>query len=99
MSIILTPTFPAMHPPLPGDLSSFKIVDLVEIAGKKGVSEGRNATRESLTDGLVKAGGSTSDAPAHLDCVDTHDNDRTSSYSTSCTVSKRVSAPVCSFSA
>jgi hypothetical protein len=39
-----------------GDLSSFKIVDLVEIAGKRGVSAGRNPTRETLTDGLVKAG-------------------------------------------
>jgi len=44
-----------------GDLSSFKIVDLVEIAAKKGVSAGRNASRESLTDGLVKAGVSLED--------------------------------------
>jgi hypothetical protein len=44
-----------------GDLSAFKIVDLVEIAGKKGVSAGRNATRESLTDGLVRAGISLAD--------------------------------------
>ena len=52
-------------PPPPGDLSSFKIVELVEIAGKKGVSAGRNATRESLTDGLVKAGGYCRDAVPH----------------------------------
>jgi hypothetical protein len=44
-----------------GDLSAFKIVDLVEIGGKKGVSGGRNATRDSLTRDLVQAGVSLSD--------------------------------------
>jgi hypothetical protein len=44
-----------------GDLSSFKIVDLVEIAAKKGVSGGRNASRDTLTDALVKASVSLSD--------------------------------------
>jgi hypothetical protein len=39
-----------------GDLSCFKVVDLVEIGAKRGVSGGRNATREGLTDALVKAG-------------------------------------------
>jgi hypothetical protein len=44
-----------------GDLSAFKIADLVEIGAKKGVSGGRNATRDSLVDALVKAGVSLSD--------------------------------------
>jgi hypothetical protein len=44
-----------------GDLSAFKIVDLVEIAAKKGVSGGRNATRDRLTNELVRAGVSLSD--------------------------------------
>jgi len=44
-----------------GDLSAFKIVDLVEIAAKKGVSGGRNATRESLTNELTRAGVSLND--------------------------------------
>jgi len=39
-----------------GDLSAFKIVDLVEIAAKKGVNGGRNATRDSLVSALVSAG-------------------------------------------
>jgi hypothetical protein len=39
----------------------FKIADLVEIAGKKGVSGGRNATRDSLVSALVKAGVSEAD--------------------------------------
>ncbi|KAF6262754.1 hypothetical protein COO60DRAFT_588562 [Scenedesmus sp. NREL 46B-D3] len=44
-----------------GDLSAFKIVDLVEIAAKKGVSPGRNATRQSVTSALVQAGVSVND--------------------------------------
>eukprot|EP00775_Hariotina_reticulata_P008024 gene8023-8220_t len=44
-----------------GDLASFKIVDLVEIAGKRGVTAGRNASRDTLTEALVKAGVSLSD--------------------------------------
>lgn len=44
-----------------GDLSAFKIVDLVEIAGKKGVSGGRNTTRDSLVNDLVRAGVSLND--------------------------------------
>jgi hypothetical protein len=44
-----------------GDLSAFKIVDLVEIAGKKGVQGGRNATRDTLVQGLVRAGVSLND--------------------------------------
>jgi hypothetical protein len=44
-----------------GDLSAFKIVDLVEIAAKKGVSAGRNATRESLTSALAQSGVSLND--------------------------------------
>jgi len=38
------------------DLSAFKADDLSQIARKKGVSGGRNATRDSLTAALVKAG-------------------------------------------
>lgn len=44
-----------------GDLSAFKIVDLVEIAGKKGVNAGRNGTRDSLVSALVSAGVSLND--------------------------------------
>lgn len=44
-----------------GDLSAFKIVDLVEIAAKKGVSGGRNATRDSLVSALVSSGVSLND--------------------------------------
>jgi hypothetical protein len=44
-----------------GDLSAFKIVDLVEIAAKKGVQGGRNATRDSLVQGLVRSGVSLND--------------------------------------
>jgi len=44
-----------------GDLSAFKIVDLVEIAAKKGVKGGRNATRDSLTNELTRAGVSLND--------------------------------------
>jgi hypothetical protein len=38
-----------------GDLSAFKIVDLVEIAAKKGVKAGRNATRDTLVNDLVRS--------------------------------------------
>jgi hypothetical protein len=41
------------------DLAAFKIADLAEIGRKKGVSGGRDATRQSLTDALIKAGVST----------------------------------------
>jgi hypothetical protein len=44
-----------------GDLSAFKIADLVEIGAKKGVNGGRNATRDSLVSELVKSGVSLSD--------------------------------------
>ncbi|WIA17650.1 hypothetical protein OEZ85_014455 [Tetradesmus obliquus] len=44
-----------------GDLAAFKIADLVEIGAKKGVSGGRNATRDGLVDALVKAGVSLTD--------------------------------------
>jgi hypothetical protein len=44
-----------------GDLSAFKIVDLVEIAAKKGVNAGRNGTRDSLVSALVSAGVSLND--------------------------------------
>ncbi|WIA17649.1 hypothetical protein OEZ85_014454 [Tetradesmus obliquus] len=44
-----------------GDLSAFKIADLVEIAAKKGVNGGRNATRDSLVSAMVQAGVSLSD--------------------------------------
>jgi hypothetical protein len=44
-----------------GDLSAFKIVDLVEIAAKKGVNGGRNGTRDSLVSALVSAGVSLND--------------------------------------
>jgi hypothetical protein len=44
-----------------GDMSAFKIADLVEIGAKKGVTGGRNATRDSLVGDLVKAGVSLSD--------------------------------------
>jgi hypothetical protein len=43
------------------DLAKFKIADLVEIAAKRGVSAGRNATRDSVTAALLKAGVSASD--------------------------------------
>jgi hypothetical protein len=43
-----------------GDLAKFKIADLAEIGRKRGVSGGRDATRQSLTDALLKAGVSTS---------------------------------------
>jgi hypothetical protein len=42
------------------DLAVFKIADLAEIGRKKGVTGGRDATRQSLTDALIKAGVSTS---------------------------------------
>jgi hypothetical protein len=44
-----------------GDLSAFKTSDLVEIAAKRGVSGGRNATRDTLTSELLRAGVSLAD--------------------------------------
>ena len=44
-----------------GDLSAFKADDLGELCRKKGVSGGKSATRESLTEALVKAGVSLND--------------------------------------
>lgn len=43
------------------DLAAFKADDLSELCRKKGVSAGRNATRDSLTAALVKAGVSVAD--------------------------------------
>lgn len=43
------------------DLSAFKADDLSELCRKKGVTGGRNATRDSLTAALVKAGVSLAD--------------------------------------
>jgi len=45
----------------PAHLSSFKADDLTELCRKKGVTGGRNVTRDSLTAALVKAGVSVAD--------------------------------------
>ena len=43
------------------DLAAFKIIDLVDIAKKKGVSGGRDATRDTLTRAILQKGVSMSD--------------------------------------
>jgi hypothetical protein len=54
-SVVARSTLSANH------LSSFKADDLSELCRKKGVTGGRNATRDSLTAALVKAGVSVAD--------------------------------------